>query len=97
MKIRKHFRTSIPTIDYIIMDFSMNRISNKEVYLRYCVNHRLNMLNKQYDEKLDKILTFIISRCSYDNMPIDIISKCIMSLSKVTNALSKGFISLLSN
>lgn len=97
MKIRKHFRTSIPTIDYIIMDFSMNRISNKEVYLRYCVNNRLNMLNKQYDEKLDKILTFIISRCSYDNMPIDIISKCIMSLSKVTNALSKGFISLLSN
>ena len=79
------------------MDFSMNRISNKEVYLRYCVNNRLNMLNKQYDEKLDKILTFIISRCSYDNMPIDIISKCIMSLSKVTNALSKGFISLLSN
>ena len=97
MKIRKHFRTSIPTIDYIIMDFSMNRISNKEVYLRYCVNNRLNMLNKQYDEKLDKILTYIISRCSYDNMPIDIISKCIMSLSKVTNALSKGFISLLSN
>ena len=97
MKIRKHFRTSIPTIDYIIMDFSMNRISNKEVYLRYCVNNRLNILNKQYDEKLDKILTFIISRCSYDNMPIDIISKCIMSLSKVTNALSKGFISLLSN
>ena len=97
MKIRKHFRTSIPTIDYIIMDFSMNRISNKEVYLRYCVNNRLNMLNKQYDEKLDKILTFIISRCSYDNVPIDIISKCIMSLSKVTNALSKGFISLLSN
>ena len=97
MKVRKHFRTSIPTIDYIIMDFSMNRISNKEVYLRYCVNNRLNMLNKQYDEKLDKILTFIISRCSYDNMPIDIISKCIMSLSKVTNALSKGFISLLSN
>lgn len=97
MKIRKHFRTSIPTIDYIIMDFSMNRISNKEIYLRYCVNNRLDMLSKQYDEKLDKILTFIISKCSYDNMPIDIISKCIMSLSKVTNALSKGFISLLSN
>lgn len=97
MKVRKHFRTSMSTIDYIIMDFSMNRISNKDVYLKYCVNNRLNLLNKQYDEKLDKILTFIITRCSYDNMPIDIISKCIMSITKVTNALSKGFVSILSN
>lgn len=97
MKPRKHFRTSVSTIDYIIMDFSMNRISNKDVYLKFCVNERLQLLSDQYDRKLDKILTFIITRCNYDNLPIESISKCILSLSRVTNALSKGFVSLITN
>ena len=60
MRVRKHFRTSIVTIDYIISDFSFNRISNKEVYLKYCVNKRIQKLNEDYDKKLDKILNFII-------------------------------------
>ena len=87
MNIRKHFRTTTSTIEYIIGD--------KEKYLKYCVNQRLNLLSKQYDEKLDKILSFIILRCDYDNMPVKTISRIILSLSKVTNALSKGFVSLL--
>lgn len=97
MRVRKHFRTSIATIDYIISDFSYNRISNRDVYFKYCVNKRMHKLNEKYDEKLDKILSFLIINCSYDNMPIQCLSKIIMSLSHVTNALSKGFISLISN
>lgn len=95
MRIRKHFRTTTSTIDYIISDFSMNRIGDKDKYLKFCINKRIDLLNKQYDDKLDKILTFIILKCDYDNMPVTSISKIIMSLSKVTNALSKGFVSLL--
>ena len=78
MRVRKHFRTSIVTIDYIISDFSFNRISNKEVYLKYCVNKRIQKLNEDYD-----------------NMPMNALSKVILSLSHVTNVLSKGFIALI--
>lgn len=95
MRVRKHFRTSIVTIDYIISDFSFNRISNKEVYLKYCVNKRIQKLNEDYDKKLDKILNFIILHCDYDNMPMNALSKVILSLSHVTNVLSKGFIALI--
>lgn len=95
MRVRKHFRTSIVTIDYIISDFSFNRISNKEVYLKYCVNKRIQKLNEDYDKKLDRILNFIILHCDYDNMPINALSKVILSLSHVTNVLSKGFIALI--
>ena len=95
MRVRKHFRTSIVTIDYIISDFSFNRISNKEVYLKYCVNKRIQKLNEDYDKKLDKILNFIILHCDYDNMPMNALSKVILSLSRVTNVLSKGFIALI--
>ena len=95
MRVRKHFRTSIVTIDYIISDFSFNRISNKEVYLKYCVNKRIQKLNEDYDKKLDKILNFIILHCDYDNMPMNASSKVILSLSHVTNVLSKGFIALI--
>ena len=56
MKLRKHFRTSLATIDYIISDFSFNRISNKDIYFKYCVNKRIKKLNTNYDDKLDKIL-----------------------------------------
>ena len=95
MRVRKHFRTSIVTIDYIISDFSFNRISNKEVYLKYCVNKRIQKLSEDYDKKLDKILNFIILHCDYDNMPMNALSKVILSLSRVTNVLSKGFIALI--
>ena len=95
LRVRKHFRTSIVTIDYIISDFSFNRISNKEVYLKYCVNKRIQKLNEDYDKKLDRILNFIILHCVYDNMPMNALSKVILSLSHVTNVLSKGFIALI--
>ena len=95
MRVRKHFRTSIVTIDYIISYFSFNRISNKEVYLKYCVNKRIQKLNEDYDKKLDRILNFIILHCDYDNMPMNALSKVILSLSHVTNVLSKGFIALI--
>lgn len=97
MRVRKHFRTSIATIDYIISDFSYNRISNKEVYFKYSVNKRMHKLNEDYDAKLDRMLTWVITHCDYDNMPISFISKMIMSLSHVTNVLSKGLISIISN
>ena len=95
LRVRKHFRTSIVTIDYIISDFSFNRISNKEVYLKYCVNKRIQKLSEDYDKKLDRILNFIILHCDYDNMPMNALSKVILSLSHVTNVLSKGFIALI--
>jgi len=96
MRVRKHFRTSYATIDYIISDFSLNRIGDKDKYFRFCVNKRMITLNEQYDDKLDKILTFIIKHCDYDDMPIHCLSKIILSLSKVTNALSKGFMFIIS-
>lgn len=95
MKIRKHFRTSPSTIDYIIADFNFNRISDKNVYFRYSVNKRMELLHKNYDDKLDKILSFIILHCDYDNMPVDSLAKIALSLAKVTNILSKGFISVI--
>lgn len=96
MKVRKHFRTSVATIDYIISDFGFNRIVNKDIYFRFCVNKRMHQLNEQYDQKLDKILDFLITHCDYDDLPLDCLSKIILSLSRVTNALSKGFISIIS-
>ena len=67
LKVRKHFRTSICTIDYIISDFSFNRISNKDIYFNYCVNKRIEKLNDKYNTKLDNMLTFIILNCNYDD------------------------------
>lgn len=95
MKIRKHFRTRTSTIDYIITDFSLNRVIDKKTYFKYCANARMEQLNKQYDEKIDNILNFIILNCEYNNLPLKSMSRIILSLSKVTNALSKGIISLL--
>lgn len=96
MKLRKHFRTSESIIDLIVSDFSYSRISDKDIYFRYCVDKRIQLLSEKYDAKIDKLLTFIIMNCSYDNLPLHSLAKIIMSLSKVTNILSKGFISLMS-
>lgn len=96
MKPRKHFRTSVSTIDLIIADFGFNRIVNKETYFKYCVNKRIEFLQQEYDNKLNKILSYIIKNCDYDNIPVKSLSVIILSLSKVTNALSKGLLSLIS-
>lgn len=95
MKVKKHFRTSSSNINLIISDFSFSRIGDKDIYLRYCVNQRIEKLSQQYDNKLDNILSYIITSCNYDNLPLDCLSRIIMSLSKITNALSKGFMSLI--
>ena len=96
MKIRKHFRTSSSVIDLLILDVVSNRVVNKETFFNCCVNERLEMLSKKYDDKLDKISSFIIMNCSYNNLPVECLSKMIMSLSRVTNALTKGIFSILS-
>lgn len=94
MKIKK-FRTSSATIDYIIADFTLNRLSDKNVYFMKCVGERINRLNSEYNEKVNKILDFIIMHCNYSDLPIDIISRIIYSLSKITNAISKGILSII--
>ena len=96
MKIRKHFRTSPTTIDYIVSNFNLTRISDNDKYFKYIVNKRIMELNKSYDEKLDKLLTYIIKYCRYDNIPVQSLSRIILSLSKITNTLSKGFLSIIS-
>lgn len=96
MKVRKHFRTSTSIVDLIVSDFSYSRISDRDIYFKYCVDKRIQLLSERYDAKIDKILSFIILNCNYDNLPLHGLAKIIMSLSKVTNILSKGFISLIS-
>lgn len=95
MRVRKHFRTSAATVDYIIADFSLNRITNKETYFMLCVNDRINKLNTEYSNKIDKILNFIILRCSFTNYPVHSIAKMMYSISKITTALTKGILSLI--
>ena len=95
MKVRKHFRTSSSMIDLIILDVVSNRVVNKDTFFNYCVNERLNVLSARYDEKLDKISSFIIMNCNFANLPVDCLSRMILSLSKITNALTKGIISIL--
>ncbi len=95
MRVKRHFRTSKSTIDYILADFSLNRISNKDTYFMICVNDRLNKLNGEYNRKIDMILNFIIKRCDFTNLPVESIARVMYSISKVTNALSKGILSLI--
>ena len=95
MRVRKHFRTSQATIDYIVADFSLNRISNKETYILLCANERINRLSEEYNNKLDKLLDFIITRCNFADMPVKVIAKMMYSLTKVTNAITKGLLSLI--
>ena len=76
-------------------DFVNSDGFNKDIYFKYCVNKRIKKLNSNYDDKLDKILSFIILNCNYDNMPIHILAKITLSISKVSAAISKGFINLI--
>lgn len=95
MRVRKHFRTSSSVIDLIILDVVSNRVVNKDTFFNYCVNDRLEYLSEKYDDKLNKITSFIIMNCNYASLPLDSLSRLILSLSKVTNALTKGLISIL--
>lgn len=95
MRVRKHFRTTSATIDYIITDFNLNRIVDKDVYFKNCVTKKMIELSNDYDKKIDKVLSYLIIYCDFEKMPLDTVSKIISSLSKVTNALSKGFMSIL--
>lgn len=95
MRVRKHFKVSPATIDYIITDFNLNRIVDKDLYFKNCVIKRMIDMSNEYDEKLDKILSFLILNCNFERMPIQTVTRIVNSLSKVTTALSKGFMSII--
>ena len=94
MEVKDYFKTSEAT-DYIIADLTLNKISNKETYFFMCVNDRIEKLNREYNNKIEKILNFIILHCNYSNLPLQVISKIIYSLSKVTSAVTKGILSII--
>lgn len=91
--IRKHFRADTIVVNYIVADLNHN--INKEEYLDKCVAERIAKLNKQYDSKLDKIITFMILRYDFDNLPINVIGKLSASLAKVVGIMNKGFLSIM--
>lgn len=93
--VDKIFEISEATADYIIADLTLNRISNKEVCFYKCVNERIEKLNAEYNDRVEKMLNFIILHCEYSNLPLQTISKIIYSLSKVTNAVTKGILSII--
>ena len=95
MKVEDYFKTSEATTDYIIADLTLNRISNKEICFYKCVSDRIEKLNNEYNNKVERLLNFIILNCNYSNLPIQLISKVIYSLSKVTNAVTKGILSII--
>lgn len=92
--VKEQFSTNDATIDYIIADLTQNAISNRGAYFYICVNDRIEKLNKEYNEKIDKMLNFIILYCDYSDLPLHTISKIIYSLSKVTSAVTKGILSI---
>lgn len=94
MKLKK-FRMSCATIDYIVADFTLNRITDRDNCFMGCVSERLERLNASYNRQINRVLNSIILYCSYDSFPVEIISKIIYSLSKVTNALSRGILSII--
>ena len=95
MEVKDYFKMSEATTDYIIADLTLNRISNKENCFYKCVNDRVEKLNDEYNNRVEKILNFIILHCDYSNLPLQTISKIIYSLSKVTNAVTKGILSII--
>lgn len=93
-RFRKIFRTSSSTIDYIITDLTLNKINNKDVFFTNCVNNKLCNLEEDYNNRADRILNYIICHCDFNHMPIKLITKMLNSISKVTNAMTKGLVSL---
>jgi len=94
LKIRKHFRTDTSVVDYIITDLNVN-IVNKEDCLDRCVAERITKLNNEYNRQLDRVITYIILRCDFEDLPIQAISKITLSLTKVMDIMNKGFISII--
>ena len=88
------YELDLATIDFIVSDFNLN-ILDKNLYLDLCIAERIDMLGKQYDAQLDKIMTFIILRYNFDDLPITYITKMTKSLTKVANAINKGFLSMI--
>ena len=89
------FTLSESTADYIIADLTLNKIVDKKTQYYKCVNERIDKLNREYSNRVDKILNLIILHCDFSNMPIKIISRIIMSLSRITSAISKGILSII--
>lgn len=92
MKLRKLFRTSPKTINDIILDFTSNRVCDKHQCLLECVNERINKLNTEYEKYINMYLDYIILKCKFNDLPISALSKIILSLSKVTTAITKGIL-----
>lgn len=93
--IKDYFKTNEATTDYIIADLTLNKISDRETYFYKCVSDRVDKLNNEYNNKVEKMLNYIILHCEYNNLPLQVISKIIYSLSKVTNAVTKGILSII--
>lgn len=92
MKLRKLFRTSPKTINDIILDFTSDRIVDRHQCLLECVNERINKLNAEYERYVNIYLDFIILKCRFNDLPIMAISKMILSISRVTTAITKGIL-----
>ena len=92
MKLRKLFRTSPKTINDIILDFTSNRVYDRHQCLLECVNERINKLNAEYEKYINMYLDYIILKCKFNDLPLPAISKIILSLSKVTTAITKGIL-----
>ena len=95
MNINKHYRTSTQTIQDILLDIGLNPIYDKDSFFIDKVQERIDKLNKQYDTKLDKILNIIILNYSFENLPVETLSRIMMSTNKIITTMSKGLLSLL--
>ena len=93
--IADYFKTDEAVTDYIITDLTLNTITNREMFFYKCVANRVEKLNNEYNDRVEKLLNFIILHCEYSNLPIKLISKVIYSLSKITSAISKGILSII--
>ncbi len=92
MRVKKHYRMSISTIDSILTDLNCNRIVDRDRYFNYCVSNRVQKLHDLYNSKLDKILSSIILCCRFDDLPVSIIASITYSMTKVANTLNKGLL-----
>lgn len=95
MNLNKHYRTSTQTIQDILLDIGLNPIYDKDSFFIDKVQERIDKLNKQYDTKLDKILNIIILNYSFENLPVETLSRIMMSTNKIITTMSKGLLSLL--
>lgn len=95
MRVRRHYRMSISTIDSILTDLNSNRIIDRDRYFNFCVSNRVNKLHELYNNKLDKVLSTIILCCRFDDLPITILARITYSMTKVFNTLNKGLLTMI--